>query len=220
MGEENFQTTGEKILSSLSRDWPKETHDRLWRMIDYAIKRQDWYEDQRNKVLSLGIALLGLASFLVGGLLTEQAGYMPLFRLSAVATLIALVLTATSVIYEYVKGGSSEYTHRELADIRSWFFAYTVRKEVLNAAVSDPQFNHQNKLALLDAWKEFVQQWSAYQAKDTRSITEDLQQVFILFLFQAMKRNSLRTMIERVKIGSYWIAILLTITIILAAIRC
>jgi hypothetical protein len=72
--DRTFQKIGEQIAAEHEELWTrKDVPDRLYRMIDYAIKRQDWYEDQRNKTLSLAIGLLGLSSFLVAGLLNPDA---------------------------------------------------------------------------------------------------------------------------------------------------
>jgi hypothetical protein len=117
--EKPFREIGEKLVSSQHHTWEKETFDRLYRMIDYGIKRQDWYEDQRNKALSLAIALLGLSSFLVAGLLSPETKAMLWFRIFGGFTLISIASMALVIIGEYAKGATESYTHRSLADIRS-----------------------------------------------------------------------------------------------------
>jgi hypothetical protein len=216
---ETFQQIGEDLLDNFDTVRRKEILDRLSKMIDYGIKRQDWYEDQRNKALTLGIALLGLASFLVTGLLNPAIATMVNFRFFAGATLISIVGTAGAIIAEYGSGASESYTHRDLADIRSWFFAYVVDRHVAQAAIANDHRKIENQAILREAWNKFVAGWIEYDQRPQGFVAEDLQQVFILYLFQAMRRNSLRKMISSAKIGASIIIILLTTTIICAMFR-
>jgi len=169
MTDKIFQTIGEAILPHFDPGSRKQALDRLAKMIDYAIRRQDWYEDQRNKALVLGIGLLGLASFLVTGLLSPAAEALVYFRFCAGATLIAITGTAIAIIAEYTSGASESYTHRSLADIRSWFFAYVVKEPVANAAVQNTGRQAENQEILLNAWKAFVSGWLEY-AERTQSV--------------------------------------------------
>ena len=220
MPNETFQQIGETLLlGNIAPDRRNEISDRLAKMIDYAIKRQDWYEDQRNKTLSLGIALLGLASFLVAGILSSAVQPMIYFRFSAGLTLISIVGTAGWIIFEYVSGASENYTHRALADIRSWFFAYVIKEPVAKAAITDADRADENREVLIAAWKQFVAGWIDYEKRPDGFIAEDLQQVFILYLFQAMRRRSLRRMITAAYVGAIFIAAFLVPTIICAGLR-
>jgi MFS family permease len=110
MPEETFQEIGATLVDSLDAARRKKVSARLGKMIDYAIKRQDWYEDQRNRALSLGISLLGLASFLVAGLLSAPVESMVYFRVFAGFTLGSIVLTAGGVILEYAIGAHESHT--------------------------------------------------------------------------------------------------------------
>lgn len=219
MPGETFQQIGEALLPNMDATRRKEVSDRLAKMIDYAIKRQDWYEDQRNKTLSLGVALLGLASFLVAGLLNSTIGSMVYFRFFACATLISIVGTAGAIIFEYVSGASEAYTHRDLADIRSWFFAYVVKEPVAQAAIANNHKRVENQETLRAAWRRFVGGWMEYEQDPKGFVTEDLQQVFVLYLFQAMRRRSLRQMISAATTGATIIIVFLIPTIICAALR-
>ena len=217
MADKTFQEIGEGLVPK--KGWTPETFDRLHKMIDYAIKRQDWYEDQRNKVLSLAIGLLGLSSFLVAGLLAPNVTEMYWFRMFGCFTVVSIVWTAFLVISEYAAGARESYTHRRLADIRSWYSAYVINDAVIDAAKFNSEMHTQNKTILLDAWKKFVKGWLEFHKESSRRGVEDLQQVFILYLFQAMRRNSLRKMIEYAVRGGQVIATFLVLTIICAAAR-
>jgi hypothetical protein len=219
VSQETFQELGAGLIARLDPDRRKEISARLNKMIDYAIKRQDWYEEQRNKALSLGIALLGLASFLVAGLLNSSVKDMPLFRSFAAVTLFLIIATAAGIIWEYISGAKEDYTHRELADIRSWFFTYVVKEPVVNAAIFDVNRKAENRKVLVEAWKKFIAGWMEYESHPNGFVTEDLQQVFILYLFQAMRRRSLRRMTKAAYIGAIAIFISLIPTILFAALR-
>jgi hypothetical protein len=214
-----FQETGEQIANQHERIWTKETFDRLYKMIDYGVKRQDWYEDQRNKILSLAVALLGLSSFLVSGLLSPAVETMYLFRIFGFFTLLSIVTTALLIIHKYAQAAGEQYTHRSLADVRSWFFAYVVRDPEVLAASFVPARHQENSAALMRAWERFVRGWLEFQETNVRRGVEDLQQVFILYLFQAMRRRSLRAMLECASRGGQVIGVFLILTIIFAGLR-
>ena len=219
MAGDRFQEIGEALVENIPDGQRKDVADRLAKMIDYAIKRQDWYEEQRNRTLSLGVALLGLASFLVGGLLSSAVENMHYFRLFGCVTVLSIVATGVMIILEYGIGATETYTHRSLAGIRSWFFAYIVKEEVAKEIVEDVNAQDKNRKILLEAWKNFVTGWLEYEQRPGAFLAEDLQQVFILYLFQAMRRASLRRMTNAAKYGALVIAMFLAITIIFAALR-
>lgn len=219
MEEGSFQEIGAGLLPRLEAERRNALSARLAKMIDYAIKRQDWYEDQRNKALSLGITLLGLASFLVGGLLSQSVAQMLYFRAFAALTLLAIIGTAAWIILEYALGANESYTHRGLADIRSWFFAYVIKEEVAKAAILNLDKNQANRRILAKAWEKFVRGWMEYEHHPNGFIVEDLQQVFILYLFQAIRRRSLRRMLNGAYIGALIIFLCMFCTILSAAFR-
>jgi hypothetical protein len=220
MANETFQQIGEPLFPDIDDAHRKELSDRLSKMIDYAIKRQDWYEDQRNKTLALGVSLLALSSFLVGGLLSAGINNMMYFRVFAGCTLISIVFTAAAIVFEYVRGANEKYTHRDLADIRSWFFRYIVKDSMIDAAIANSIAQAPAKKAtIIDAWKQFIAAWTQYAQDPKGFILEDLQQVFILYLFQAMRRRSLRKMIAAATSGSVIITVFLLGTIVCAMFR-
>lgn len=215
----DFQETGEAIAHGHDELWTKETFDRLSKMIEYAAARQDWYEEQRNKALAIAIGLLGLSSFLAAGLLSADVAKMYLFRISALLTLISIVATALFIIFEYLKGAQERYTHRSLADIRSWYFAYVITPKVTDAAKLGHGNTAENEATLSAAWEGFLTKWIEYQKVDRRRAIEDLQQVFVLYLFQAIRQKSLRCMLAIAARGGTVIGFLLIPTLIFAAAR-
>lgn len=219
MAEKTFQEIGEAVVPK--DGWDNDTFDRLYRMIDYAIKRQDWYEDQRNKIVSVAIGLLGLSSFLVGGLLSPHVTEMYFFRIFGGLTVLSIVTSSFLVIAEYAAGANEKYTHRRLADIRSWYSAYVINDAVIDAAKfsSEDEKHRKNKEVLMAAWNKFLTGWLEFHEDRPRQAVEDLQQVFILYLFQAMRRKSLRTMIDYAIRGGKVVAVFLSITIFCAAVR-
>lgn len=219
MADKPFLEIGKLIVSADPAGLNDKTSDRLYRMIDYAIKRHDWYEDQRNKALSLAVTLLGLSSFLVAGLLNSEVKLMFWFRVSAGFTLISIVLTALLIIIEYARGAQENYTHRALADIRSWFFAYAIGNQVADAARLSPNNDTANRATIMAAWEKFVTGWMEIQKDATSRATEDLEQVFILYLFQAIRRVSLRRMLRIAMVGGQVAGFSLLVTIACATLR-
>jgi len=137
-----FQETGENIAARTAANFSANgTQERLYRMIDYAIKRHDWYEDQRNKTLALAIALLGLSSFLVSGLLSSGASDLLYFRIYGGLTIGSIILTSLTVIFEYAKG------HRKNTHIaRLQIFAVGFLLTLLMIASSDLQYTIATKI--------------------------------------------------------------------------
>jgi len=218
MPDKTFQEIGEDLVP-INGIWNTDTFDRLHKMIDYAIRRQDWYEDQRNKILTLAIALLGLSSFLVAGLLSPAVEKMYWFRMAGGLTELSIVWSSFLIISEYAVGAQERYTHRNLADIRSWYSAYVIKDAEIDAARFNNDKQKENQETLMKAWENFVKGWLEYQQDGKRRGVEDLQQVFILYLFQGMRRRSLRKMVSYAVRGGKVIAIFLCLTIVCAALR-
>lgn len=218
--QSSFQTIGEGLIKAPENDADrKEISDRLGKMIDYAIKRHDWYEDQRSKTLSLGLALLGLSGFLVGGLLSQSVESLPFFWAFATLTLLSILITAVWIILQYGWGSQLTYTHRALADIRSWYFAYTIKSDGPDPDIHDADKDEENKIKLIANWEAFLERWSEFRNRKNAFVVEDLQQVFVLFLLQNIKRQSLRDMLKPAYIGGLAIALCLAVTIMCAGLR-
>ena len=144
---------------------------------------------------------------------------MPLFRGFAMLSLLAIIATSVRIAYLYGTGAREKYTHRKLANIRSWFFAYVVNDSVIDAAIYDEVNDSGHRKSLENAWAKFLVGWKEYAEKKNGFVVEDLQQVFVLYLFQGMRRRSLRKMIDAAILGSYFIACFLALTIVAAAVR-
>jgi hypothetical protein len=129
------------------------------------------------------------------------------------------VVTAIVIIYRYASGASESYTHRDIADIRSWYFNYVLTEQIAQAAIVDRVRANENQDILRKALQRFVASWLEFENRPSGFIAEDLQQVFILYLFQMMRRRSLRDMISAVRTGAGIIAVMLILTILCAAFR-
>lgn len=130
--------------------------ERLYRMIQYAIDRHDWYETQRHRFLMLSIGLLGVVATL-SPVLASLAADMPLLIVAAaVVSLLWISITGFRMILIYARLIGPRYPFRQLTDIRSWIFRYN-----FSAASSAPSLSTTASMAdaqvrdVLDAFKNF-----------------------------------------------------------------
>lgn len=199
-------------------------------MIEYAKGRQDWYEDQREKRLSLAISMIALSGIVMGLILAsaDPDGIDPnSFVYRAAAGLLFLICgTAFSVIAIFLRGQNLTYTHRQdINSIFSWynyavpvsprigFFEYLIWGQNSPLIISGrlDRAREAKKNQLIEGFQDFSDKTtSAWQCEVDR-YNEDLQQVFILQIFQVIARENLQMMTFSLQVG-----ILLIGTLILA----
>ena len=129
--------------------------ERLYKMIDYAKGRYDWYEEQREKrvTMALGmIALSGVAMTVIigatkpGGIDAKSTAF-----LASGAVLLTVFLTAFSVFLTYLRGQNLNYTHRkELTTIYSWYH-YGVPKDTDVCLLEHLIFGKYSEITKLEA---------------------------------------------------------------------
>jgi hypothetical protein len=109
--------------AQLNEEQVKSTQDRLYRMIDYTVKRQDWYVDQCHRLLQIGLALIATGSAVV-------ALFSKLEHLAGITQLLAwffggsLFLTGLALVHCYNHYLRGDHPYRKVVDIHSWYFAY------------------------------------------------------------------------------------------------
>src|SRR6266436_873534 len=167
--------------------------DRLYRMIDYAAKRFDWYEEQRFKILQVALALITVTAGLSGFLANVRTSMTrPALIISFIA-LVILLFTGLKLMQLYNALRGIKYPYREIADIRSWYFKYNFDK--LPASLSSDETKAAQEVReVAAAYKTFATRWAEYANTDSFFIEEDLQQVFILQLLQSYRRENLERM--------------------------
>lgn len=205
---------------------------RLYKMIDYAKDRFHWYEDQREKKLTLAIGMVtvsGVSLSLIGNSLLGK-GIDPTsihFRLACLI-LMSVTFTSFGVMLTYLRGQNLIYTHRQgLHGIFSWYaygvppidrvglVEYFIFGRYSNLTLVDraePALAGKKRV-LLDGYQKFAAGVVPRLNNLDLSIEEDLQQVYILQIFQVISQDNLQNMIACLKVGVLMIA---SFTIILA----
>ena len=200
--------------------------ERLYKMIEYAKGRYDWYEDQREKRVSLALGILALSGVAMSVVIgtAKPGGIDPssaVFNLAGIL-LLAVFLTAFSVFAIYLRGQNLTYTHRKnLNSIYSWYH-YGVPKDT---EVSVIEFSLIGKFSSLIAGSDTHETLDKKRAelsrgfgrfcdvvterwlRDDLRFDEDLQQVFVLQVLQSIARDNLRLMTSALKLGTLVVAI-------------
>lgn len=180
-----------KDLSSSDRSQEK-LQDRLYRMIDYAIARYDWYDEQRYRFLRIGLGITAAASALAS-LLVNISGSVdttPLYFFAL--SVFFLLATGVLLIIFYNRGVSKDHPYRKIADIRSWYFVYNqpekMKEEISKYTVKaiDEVENVKRNL------RRFAKRWIEYAKDEDGFLKEDIEQVFILHLIQRYKSQQVK----------------------------
>ena len=211
---------------------------RLYKMIDYAKDRYHWYEDQREKKLSLALAMLALSGATLTivinsswgrGFQTHSFQYF-----CAIALLASLILTSTLTLFIYLRGQNQRYSHREnirgnikLNSIYSWYgygvpkseqqslMSYIVRGSRLNLIIRKKDDARAEKVEDLSVgFARFCEVTVPRLVSRDKAALEDLQQVYILQIFQVIARDNLQKMIKMLQYGGLMIGIIVFVLIV------
>jgi hypothetical protein len=205
-----FRAEAETIAAALPCDDKGLIRERLYKMIQYAIDRHDWYENQRHRFLALSLGLLAIVATLSPVLASLAAAIPTPVPAAAVASLVWISITAFLMIVIYSRLIGPPYPYRGLADIRSWIFRYS-----FSAGASAPRLSKRESVAenqvkeVLDAFKNFKRRWLEIAQKPTNFLAEDLEQVFILHLLQKHRADNLNKMTKILIVGVYGFFVLI-----------
>lgn len=209
-----------------------DTHARLYKMIDYAKDRFHWYADQREKKVGLAIVMVTLSgvslTLIVNSVVGKGIDPTSLqFRLICMIQLF-LTMTAFGVVIIYLRGENLIYTHREgLNNIFSWYgygvpsikrpglgeyFLFGRYSDLTLICKHDPNTEIKKK-KVIEGYQQFSENVIPRLFECDLAIREDLQQVYILQIFQVIARDNLQTMISCLRMGG--IAISLAIFILI-----
>jgi hypothetical protein len=223
-----FETIGSAELHDLfvmSENNTPDIHARLYKMIDYAKDRFHWYEDQREKKLGLAIGMVTLSGVSLTLLVNSVTGkgIDPASIQFRLVCLIQLLLTFTSfcVVLIYLRGQNLIYTHRQgLNSIFSWY-GYGVPpidrvslfEFLILGRFSDLTLSSQNDSTLEFKQKQLINGYKKFSSKvvprlgsSEKAANEDLQQIYILQIFQVIARDNLQYMISCLKFGGMAVA--------------
>ncbi len=199
--KEEYLGVASNALKDVTEEQTKSVQERLNRMIDYAIGRFDWYENERHKFL--GIALIALP------ILAAQARFSldlpsphPLSSVFGVLSSLVGFGSALAMMHIYVSASEAPHPYRKLADIRSWYFRYSLRGKLEPRLDDDPDKAKEQVERVLRAYKNFSSRWAELLKKKKGFLEEDLQQVFILQLLQKHRQENLKEMVAILKVGT------------------
>ncbi|BCM21160.1 hypothetical protein [Mesorhizobium sp. J8] len=174
--------------------------DRVYRMIEYAVGRHDWYEDQRGKLFQ---AALGMLSFIAAAAaIVNSVGGSKYFVFFLGMGLIILGITACRLIMMYTEVSEKNHPYRKAADIKSWYYRYTVSGDIIDDL--DVLVGQDKEAAVEDVRKNFRAFLTAISGSIDAKVLlkEDLQQVFILYLLQNYRQMNLKRMYSVTKAGT------------------
>ncbi len=188
-------------LEQMDEDAKQKLSDRLYKMIEYSIGRHDWYDEQRNKLLQLGIAILGAAAVISAVVLSLGEKFSLFSGILLWLFVLGLFSTGLLLIINYSSTIGQNHPYRELVDIRSWYFKYSFPSGLKESLSSKKETAKIEIKEVVDAFKNYLTRWVEYATKKDEFIKEDLEQVFILQLLQRYRFQQLKRMSNILKWG-------------------
>lgn len=177
--------------SKESRDLTKDHFaKKIFSAIDYAIKRHDWYEDQRSRMLQVTLALT--TAVLATVALIARSDTSLAYSQKLVLFFLG-VLTLVSVIRQvllYNAEFDADRPYRLISDIRFWYW----RNNLPNLAlVADASKEKELAKEVAGERQRFIDRASE-NVSWKASVREDLEQLFILHCLQRYRAESLGKM--------------------------
>ncbi len=216
---DRLKTEAKQIKSDLVEDLAssnlseEELQDRLYRMIEYAIDRHDWYDKQRYRFLRIGLGVTAVASALAS-LLASLSGSVDAIPLFAFALSVFVLLgTGITLVVTYNRGVSKDHPYREIADIRSWFFVYNQPEKVEEEISNDKTKAVEQVENVKENIELFTKRWVEYAKEENGFIKEDIEQVFILQTLQRYKYQRVEKLSKYLSYGLTASAVIFFISI-------
>lgn len=163
---------------------------KLFAAIDYAVKRHDWYEDQRSRVFQSALTLLSAVLAVIA--VVSKAGtplsdpYPLMLVFFAVGTSVALV----RMLWLYSVELNADRPYRLVSDIAFWYFRYNLPS---SSTALTPEGATAAARNVLNERKRFFDRITQHVPL-AKSMREDLEQLFILHVLQRAKSESLSKM--------------------------
>ncbi|HEV3397214.1 MAG TPA: hypothetical protein VG100_13800 [Xanthobacteraceae bacterium] len=181
------------LMNQSSNDPFAYTKEKLFRAIDYAIRRHDWYEDQRSRVfqqtMTISFAILTI-SLTVTGLVVQKSlnsQYSDIFA-CLFGFIVLSVISITWSAWLYNSELDKDRPYRSVSDIRFWYYRYNLPAH--STWISGGESLLSQAQAVLEERKTFFDRISE-NLKVGESMREDLEQLFILQVLQRYKSESL-----------------------------
>jgi hypothetical protein len=109
--------------AKLDDDQLKLVQERLYKMIDYTVKRHDWFVDQCHRLLQIGLALIASGGVIVS-LVARLDNLTRITQILAWLFGFSLFGTGLWLVHLYNRYMAREHPYRKVVDINSWIFHY------------------------------------------------------------------------------------------------
>lgn len=206
----------EKIRrKNLCSDQQKAFQDRIYKIIDYAIGRHDWYDGQRHQFLQIGLALMAVGASL-GAILVNfgKTWYISAYSLGLVILVVSSIFfSGLYQLYLYNHGIQRNYPYRQIADIRSWYFKYNFPSGLEDNLSNNFDIAYDQVNEVKDNIGKFFDRVLEYADDANKLLKEDLEQIFILLLLQRYRQQQVRVMSNALFNSMLLVAALLIITL-------
>lgn len=181
-----------KIAALVSRDPPDDTkdsigvvlRDKIYRAIEYAIKRHDWYEDQRSRIFGVILAVATLTIAILGWSFKNTGSVHVVFW----PLILNMIFSVAFAVYYYNEELDGDRSYQLVSDIRFWFFRYNFKTP---AEFSEKPNDSLARAALVKFERDVFMKRVLGDFSVVGSMREDLEQLFILHLLQRSKTKSL-----------------------------
>jgi hypothetical protein len=187
--------------------------ERLYKMIDYGIRRVDYYEDQRHRFLQLGLGIMATGAGLLAVLARLNITFRAIEDISLWLFALSPLLTGIVLVYLFNRSIGFSYPYRKIVDIRSWYFTYNFPKGMDDNLNKNQRKAQKQVNDVVDALKTFLDRWISLHKQEKGFLKEDLEQVFILQLLQRYRRQQVELMSKALWYGLFLSIILLLIAV-------
>jgi hypothetical protein len=204
--------------ADLSADKVSKLQDRLYRMIQYAIERHDWYDEQRHRFLQIGVALFAVSATISAVLVAVMKEMEGVTEILAWLSVGSLFLTAFYLIHTYTRGVERDHPYRRVVDIKSWYFKYNFPFGLKDQISRKPAQAKNQVKEVVDSFRVFLNRWFSLLKDNTSFVKEDLEQVFILQLLQRYGSQQVKRMSKGLFFGLLIAGLFLILSIVTYAI--
>jgi hypothetical protein len=216
--DEEYKETLSQLLNRVGKLAPNDlasVQDRVFKMINYAIGRLDYYEEYRRRYLQIGLAAIGLAITLlavIGGtyfsLLTKESDKFLCWHVAVpfVALLIFVIGLAAVGFRQmllYMAYTTPEYPYREVTR-PDWFYRYVKQKadekDLLRTKFGAVESDKKVKEKLQRNYLEDLSSYGATLIGRSReqSLVNDIEQLMALHTltqYKLTQSNEMRRML-------------------------
>lgn len=188
-------------FEKLSTDEIKDVHDRLYKMIDYAVKRQDWYADQCHRLLQIGLGLIASGVAIIA-LFSNLENLQIVTKILGGIEGLIFFFTGLKLTDLFNRSLAGNHPYRNLVNISSWFYYYNFPEEYSEQNLSeDPNIAKEQVNQESDYIKNVFIKFLDQTTDKNKSIREDIEQVSVLFLLQKYKREKAQQMANALSTG-------------------